>query len=220
MTITAHIIESDESFTKHELESGEALAIAGDQRVTLPDVAAKDADLAINDGDVLTISVDGQTLLLPGLVANIENETGSELTFADGAVVGSLGALLARASLPETIVESGETDFGMADLVREDTDGGDLFYLNDLATMPGVVAPPKGAAGEVLELGELVEEGSEHDALFGVAGEAQDQDGSFDQASDLWANTEFGARSSEFESHHLGDGDIFDLLLGADDGIS
>jgi len=219
MTITAYIIESNESITTHDLESGEALTVAADQRVALPHIAGEDANITINDGDVLSISVDGQTLLLPGLLANIENETGSELTFADGVAVESLGTLLALISLPDAAAKGEETNLGMADLVREDAEGGDLFYLNDLAIELGGVAPQQSSSVEVLELGELVEMGTERDSLLNLTGQPQDPAGTADQTSDLWASTEFGGQSSEFASQPHS-GDIIDLLLSEDDGIS
>lgn len=219
MTITAHIIDADEGVTKHIVDSGEALSVSGDQRVVLPEVSSADAALAINDGDILTVSVGEQTLLLAGLLANIENETGSDLAFADGVTVESLGDLLARTTPPASEPEYADAADGMADLVREEADAGDLFYLSDLPSVPELITPPQGAAGEVLELGELVELGGDRDALFGLDGGHGDQISVVAQPNDLWANTEFGGPVPEAVSHPHG-GDIIDLLLSIDDGIS
>ena len=185
MTITAHIIDTDDGFTEHVVESGESLAVAGDQRVHLPEITSTDATLAIDDGDVLSVSSGGETLLLPSLLANIEAESGSALIFADSTAVESLGDLLARTSLTEATNDTAETVGEMADLVHDDADGGDLFYLNDLVAAHGALAPAQVGAGEVLELGELVEFGGEQDALFGAPGDSGDQVGAFEQTNDV-----------------------------------
>lgn len=216
MTITARIIDAEENTTTHMVESGDTLAVAADQRVALPEIAGLDATLTIDESDVLAVSADGQTLFLPGLVAHLENETGSDLTFADGLVVDSLGTLLSRTSLSNGArdAETGDASLGMADLVHDDADSGVLLYLNDLPAMPAFVAP-----GEVLELGELVEMGGERDGLLDAIGDHPDQADIPAGPSELWANTELGGSVSATASQPYDDA-IVDFLLGGTDGLS
>jgi hypothetical protein len=107
----------------------------------------------------------------------------------------------------------------MADLVREDADAGDLFYVENL-TAETAVALSQGGAGEVLELGELVDVGSDGGALFDVSEETGLNAPAGAWANDLWANTELGGQAAGFVPQHHGDGDIFDLLVSGDDSIS
>lgn len=209
MAIAAHIIGSDESVSEHLLESGASLPVAGDQRVALPEVASPDAVLSINAADVLSVSVAADSVSFPGLLANIENETGSELSFADGVAIDTLGALLERVSSPA----AGESrpDLAMADLIHDDLESGDLLYLNELSDLGSIAGP----AGETLDLAELVEAGHERDALFEALDEASEQQTGAPQATDLWVATELGgAVHAPIES------DIIDPLISIDDGIA
>ncbi len=219
MAITVHLIGSDEKFTEYVAEPGDVVSVEAGQRVLLPDVAGQDAGMAIDASDVLTVLVGGQTLPLPGLLSSMENETGSVLAFGDGTEIDSLGALLGRASLPDVQATSEQAAVGMADLVREDADAGDLFYVENLTAETAMV-PPRGGAGEVLELGELVDVGSDGGALFELSDGTDIKAPAGASANDLWANTEFGGQTAGLVPQHHGDGDIFDLLLSGEDGIS
>ena len=217
MAITAHIIDSDERVTEHTVESGAALAIAGDQRVNLPDVASPDAALAINAEDVLTVSVEAETVLFPGLLTHIENETGSELSFADGVVIDTLGPLLARVSLTNTPDSVEQPDFQMADLIQDDLEAGDLLYLGGTSDLG---LPSQSAATERLELSELIEAGADRDALFGAWNDGQPDDISTAHTADLWVNTEYGDTALSGAAQHHGNADIIDSLISIDDGIA
>lgn len=211
MAIAAHIIGSDESVSEHLLESGASLAVAGDQRVALPEVASPDAALSINAADVLSVSVAADSVSFPGLLANIENETGSELSFADGVVIDTLGALLERVSLLDPSAGESQPDLAMADLIHDDQESGDLLYLNELSDLGSIAGP----AGETLDLAELVEAGHERDALFEALDEASEQQTGAPQATDLWVATELGGAV-----HPPIESDIIDPLISIDDGIA
>lgn len=216
MAIAAHILNSDESVSVHTLESGETLTISSDQRVTLPEVASPDAMLAISAADVLSVSVAAESVSFPGLLANIENETGSDLTFADGMVIDSLGALLGRVSMPESAISDGSSGLGMADLIHDELDSGDLLYLDEAVDL-GLISPPH--LQETLDLAELVQAAPENDALFGALEDISEHTDPAHHSTDLWVNTEFTGAFGGV-AHPPGDGVVIDPLISVDDGIA
>ncbi len=217
MAIRAHIIDSDERVTEHTVESGASLAVAGDQRVNLPDIESADAALGINAADVLTVSIANATALFPGLLTHIENETGSELSFADGVAVDALGPLLARVSLSDASENDSQSGLQMADLIHDDLEVGDLLYLDEISDLGSL---SHTESGEQLELSELVEAASERDALFGALDDVLSDPASTAHAADLWVNTEYGEAASASAVHHPSESDIIDPLISVDDGIA
>lgn len=219
MAITVQLIGPDENIVEHAVASGDSVAVAADQRVILPEIQEATATLEINPGDVLTITAGSQSFELPGVVSNIENETGTELVFGDGATIDSLGSLLARTALAGDDATSARIAGEMADLVHDDAHGGDLFYVDDLAASE-VMTLANSMVGEVLQLGELVDIASGGDELFGADSGDAGQNFAGHLNSDLWASTESRNGVSDHVPHHHDDADIFDMLLTGDDGLS
>jgi hypothetical protein len=203
MAVSINSIGAGGDSGSHVVESGEVFVVASDQRIELPDVAAADAVLATTEGDLLAVTVDGDTIYLEGLISHIENETGAEIVFSDGGGIATLGDLLARAG--------GE----MADLIDADNDVGGLFDLgSQLAALPA-------ATQSTLSTHDILEEVKGKPAgLMDGLGEP-DGDTDSDPGDGVWAGTEaVGTAIAMAMPSPLGDdSDAIDTVVGGIDDI-
>lgn len=206
MAVSVHIIGLDGATTPHNAAAGEIFAVATDQRVELPDVTADQAVLATTEGDLLAVTVNGETIYFAELISHIENETGAEILFSDGQAIATLGELLARAGS------------GMADLVDNLGEVGDLFDLGIGGLMESAAPFSVTSDGHALTTADLLETASDGDGS--VPGLEKDEP-EFEPGDGLWAGTEAAKSSTTWSADAvmIHPDDEFDGVVGGVDDI-
>ncbi len=162
MTIAFTITDNAGTIRQESVETGDSLVLSEGERAELTDLARHDVSLSLGEGDVLSLSAGGDTVLVSGLVGHLEDETGGGLLFSDGAQIDSLGQLLD--AVGEAAVEG-----DMADLVADaDAEAGatDVVYLY----LDGSETAP--ASEPILDIGEVLQSGEEAALLEAVAADA------------------------------------------------
>ena len=202
MTVAVHIFSPDGVMTTDVIATGETFAVAPDQRVELPDVALGEASLATTEGDLLAVTVNGETVFFGDLISHIENETGAEIAFADGHTIATLGELLAYAG------------DDMTDLVEGSDAVADLFDLGNGVAAGFAGAPPAADEAGTLSTADLLVTKIDADGvvpgLESVAADSELNDG-------VWAGTE--AAKTEWTSVANADDDQIDTFIGGIDDI-
>jgi hypothetical protein len=196
MTIAFTITDNAGAIRQESVETGETLALNEGERAELSDIARSDVSLSLGEGDVLSLSAGGDTVLVSGLVEHLEDETGGGLLFSDGVEIDSLGQLLEA-------VGGAAVEGDMADLVADsdaEADSTDVVYLY----LDGAAAT--SPSEPILHIAELLESGDEAALLESVAGNVAEG-----RPAAGWAATEsqgFGGFSGV-----PGDGDEDGLLI-------